>query len=295
MKYTSGGAFRRALEERLRTTSIQRGVSLVRLRKMVAFDRFLARLIRYQPDQWVVKGGLALQLRLRERARTTKDIDVRVITQIQAVYPALKTAGALDLGDWFSFDVTQPKEQTPGDFGGVRIPIHTLLDGRAFENFHVDVGIGDPMIEAADYLTTPPMLEFAGLEPVRVPCYPLTQQIAEKLHAYTRPRSSGESSRVKDFIDILLLAEFGEIYSDSLLEAIQATFQFANTHPLPENIPPPPGKWVQVFLKGATEVGLGDITLNWAFTRIQNFLDPALSGKVVGNRWDSTSWSWKPA
>ena len=163
MKYTSGGAFRRALEERLRTSSIQRGVSLVRLRKMVAFDRFLDRLIRYQPDQWVVKGGLALQLRLRERARTTKDIDVRVTTQIQAVYPALKTAGALDLGDWFSFDVTQPKEQTPGDFGGVRIPIHTLLDGRAFENFHVDVGIGDPMIEAADYLTTPPILEFAGL------------------------------------------------------------------------------------------------------------------------------------
>lgn len=41
MKYLSGGAFRRALEDRLRSMSIQRGIPLVRLRKMVAFDRFL--------------------------------------------------------------------------------------------------------------------------------------------------------------------------------------------------------------------------------------------------------------
>ena len=78
MKYTTGGAFRRALEERLRNKSLQSGVPLVRLRKMVAFDRFLARLLIHQPNLWVVKGGYALQLRLGNRARTTKDIDMLV-------------------------------------------------------------------------------------------------------------------------------------------------------------------------------------------------------------------------
>ena len=39
---------------------------LVRLRKLVAFDRFLARLALAQPDAWILKGGLALQLRLAE-------------------------------------------------------------------------------------------------------------------------------------------------------------------------------------------------------------------------------------
>ena len=126
-----------------------------------------------------------------------------------------------------------------------------------------------------------------------MPCYPLTQQIAEKLHAYTRPRSSGESSRVKDFIDILLFAELGEINSDGLLKAIQATFQFANTHLVPTKIPPPPEGWAQVFARVADEVGLGDVTLNWSFSRIQQFLDPVLSGTVVGSRWDAASWSWK--
>ena len=71
MIYQTGQAFRRALETRLLTQSTQDGVPLVRLRKMVAFDRFLARLLAAQPDHWLLKGGLALQLRLGRRARTT--------------------------------------------------------------------------------------------------------------------------------------------------------------------------------------------------------------------------------
>jgi len=44
MTYQTGAAFRRALEDRLLAQSHQTDVSLVRLRKLVAFDRFLARL-----------------------------------------------------------------------------------------------------------------------------------------------------------------------------------------------------------------------------------------------------------
>jgi len=42
--YQSGNAFRQALEGRLLTMSQQEGIPLSWLRKMVAFDRFLARL-----------------------------------------------------------------------------------------------------------------------------------------------------------------------------------------------------------------------------------------------------------
>ena len=57
MTYRSGASFRRALEDRLRAQSLETGVPLVRLRKMVVFDRFLARLVQGQPDAWVLKGG----------------------------------------------------------------------------------------------------------------------------------------------------------------------------------------------------------------------------------------------
>ena len=52
---------------------------MARLRKMVAFDRSLARLAKKEPEAWIVKGGFALQTRLGERARTTKDIDVSAV------------------------------------------------------------------------------------------------------------------------------------------------------------------------------------------------------------------------
>jgi len=73
MRYESSAAFRRALEDRLRRQSLTSGTPLVRLRKMVAFERFLARLVVAQPRSWVLKGGLALQFYLGERARTTQD------------------------------------------------------------------------------------------------------------------------------------------------------------------------------------------------------------------------------
>ncbi|NMC11481.1 MAG: hypothetical protein GYA34_01205 [Chloroflexi bacterium] len=47
--YQSGGAFRRALEDRSRSNSLSSNILLVRLRKTVAFDRFLARLVKFQP------------------------------------------------------------------------------------------------------------------------------------------------------------------------------------------------------------------------------------------------------
>lgn len=104
MKYRSGGAFRRALETRLRNQSLESNVPLIRLRKMVAFDRLLARLMASQPELWVLKGGLALQLRLGERARTTKDIDLLFGEEPEKIYRRVREAAGLELGDWFAFN-----------------------------------------------------------------------------------------------------------------------------------------------------------------------------------------------
>jgi hypothetical protein len=76
MKYATAGAFRTALEQRLSTASKQTGLSVQRLRKLVVFDRLLARLLVVAPDRWLPKGGLALDLRLGAKARTTKDMDL---------------------------------------------------------------------------------------------------------------------------------------------------------------------------------------------------------------------------
>ncbi len=72
--YATATAFRQALEGRLRRLGLESNTSLSRLRKVVAFDRLLARMVAADPGLWIVKGGYALEMRLGARARTTRDV-----------------------------------------------------------------------------------------------------------------------------------------------------------------------------------------------------------------------------
>lgn len=100
MKYRTGAAFRQALEQRLLMRSRDTGTSVVRLRKAVVFDRLLVRLAEVARDRWVLKGALALDFRLGERTRTTKDMDLVCRDDEVGVASALIAAQALELDDF---------------------------------------------------------------------------------------------------------------------------------------------------------------------------------------------------
>jgi hypothetical protein len=74
--YASPLAFKQALEQRLRA-SVRSGAELARAGQLLVFERFLARAVAVLGDAMTLKGGLVLELRL-DRARTTKDIDLRM-------------------------------------------------------------------------------------------------------------------------------------------------------------------------------------------------------------------------
>ena len=292
MNYQSGVAFRRALEDRLVSQSATSQTPLVRLRKLVAFDRFLARLVQAEPDAWLLKGGLVLQLRLSHHARTTKDIDLLLLASQGAVPQILTRAASLDLQDWFSFTVRPDPAALPGPgHGGLRFFVTALVAGRTFESFHIDVGSGDPVIELAEKLETPPLLAFAGIPPVMVPCYPLTQHLAEKVHAYVRPRATGESTRVKDLVDVILIAEHMTINGLALRAAIQATFTSQGAGEPPPSLPAPPPSWALTFRKLAEEVGLSCTTLVAADQAARRFLDSILGGTAQGV-WSPEKQAW---
>jgi len=294
VKYKTPAAFRRALEERLRQQSLETGQPLARLRKMVAFDRFLARLAKKEPQAWIVKGGFALQLRLGERARTTKDIDVSAtkLWTPEETSARLRAATALDLGDWFEVEVGEPTEAATGAPGrGFRFPIRCLLDGRQFENFHLDVGYGDPVLEAPVELTTPNLLAFAEIAPATVRCYPLTTQVAEKLHTYTRTYASGETTRARDLADMLLAASLEQFDSTKLRQALEATFQTRASHDLPREMPDPPSRITASYRQLARELDLPWPTIEEAGEAAAKFLNPILRGDVRPT-WDPVAWRW---
>jgi hypothetical protein len=228
-------------------------------------------------------------LRLGASARTTKDIDLLLLGEVQGIYPHMRDAGAIDLGDWFAFEVM---DTIHSDIGGLRYRLNSLLDGRTFERFHIDVGIDGPLLAPVDYLEIPALMAFAGIKPTIVPCYPITQQIAEKYHAFTRPHVSGVSSRVKDFVDMLLLAKMGELDSVSLRQAIRATFDDRKTHELPVRVPLPSKDWSRPFQKMANEVGLESDTLTDAGIALRHFLEPALADETQ-TRWNPINWHWE--
>jgi hypothetical protein len=295
MNYKTGAAFRRALEYRLRNRALSTGAPLVRLRKMVAFDRFLARLQATNPSAWLLKGGYALQLRFGDRSRTTRDLDLLQQAGEES-WLMLRSAAEVDLGDWFEFQIARqvpvPGEDQPG---GQRHTVQSRLDGRRFEEFHVDIGTGDPVVEPAEILETPDLLAFAGIEPVRIRAYPLSQQISEKLHAYTRPFPGGQlSSRVRDLADILLIASEARLVAANLREAVKQTFEARSTHTIPPELPAPPASWSASFRRLNEELRLGWQDLADATAAARRFLNPILLGTAAGT-WDPPNWRWEPA
>ena len=60
MRYATSAAFRQALDDRLKTEAANTGLGTARLRKRVAFELFLRRLVAVAPGRWILKGALAL-------------------------------------------------------------------------------------------------------------------------------------------------------------------------------------------------------------------------------------------
>ena len=97
--------------------------------------------------------------------------------------------------------------------------------------------------------------------------------IAEKLHAYAMPRPR-PNSRVKDLLDIALLASIGALEAGRLAEALEQTFTFRKTHALPTSLPEPNTAWETPYAAMAKADQLAWPTLAEATEAAKAFLDP---------------------
>jgi hypothetical protein len=240
MKYTTPEAFRAALDQRIRNEAATSGVTVMRLRKRVAFERFLARLTIVDPQRWVLKGAFALDLRLGLRTRTTKDIDLAGADDEQIATADLIAAGAINPHDHFSFDVTRtPALDRVEIFRAVRYSVTAEVAGRRFEQFPVDVALSEHPTAPSERLPIPSLLDFADIQPIEMSVIALEQHVAEKVHAYTATYGPQEqqSTRIKDLIDILLIAELATPDADRLRDSLVATFRNRARQPLPSARP----------------------------------------------------------
>jgi predicted nucleotidyltransferase component of viral defense system len=281
--YKTASAFRTALETRLQRRAREEGTDLQRLRRQVAFDRFLARMFSKGPKAaypWVLKGGYAMELRIHT-ARTTKDLDLTrndgthlpkdPKKRREQVHAMLQDAAATRLDDFFEFLVGEAREDLEGaPEGGSRYPVQAQMNGRDFARFPVDVGIGDEVLEPVDIVTGRDWLGFVGIAPPSFPIISAEQQFAEKLHAYTLPRGERTNTRTKDLIDLLLLIREGKIDQKKTAAAVGATFTRRATHEMPRAVDAPPAEWEGVFDALAKECGIA-MKMDEGFAVVRDF------------------------
>ena len=141
-KYNTADDLRQAIDHRLRKTAATEGLDVVRLRRQLAFERFLARLFSDPDCPLILKGGYAMELRLRN-SRATKDIDLALSDEwihamgsselLTTIQDLLAEAVAKDLGDFFSFEIREKltKLWSPPR-GGLRSYIVAYMGDKVF-------------------------------------------------------------------------------------------------------------------------------------------------------------------
>ena len=250
-RFESPLAFKQSLEQRLRDRAATNETDLNRLRQLLIYERFLARVFEIFGEDAVLKGGIVLELRLA-RARATKDVDLGLRGSSQTVLKRLQEAGQLDLGDFLTFEITkdtkQPNIEAEGlIYEGFRFRAQAFLAGQVYgSRYGVDVAMAEPMFEPAELLEGSSSLAFAEISAPKLRVYSIQGHLAEKLHAYTLPRPR-PNSRVKDLPDIALLSTLRELRSGELLKALKWTLDHRRTHELPFLLPRPPVDWAPIY------------------------------------------------
>jgi hypothetical protein len=100
-----------------------------------------------------------------------------------------------------------------------------------------------------------------------------------------------QSTRVKDLVDLVLIADLAELDGQRLSRALARTFETRASQPLPDAVPPPPRSWERPYAALARELGVApDVDAGRAAAA--ELLDPILSSRAAG-RWHPAARRWQ--
>lgn len=299
-RYETPSAFRSALKDRFgQIARADRRYSLDELQRQFAYDRALARLFSSDDaDLWVLKGAGALLARLAT-ARHSKDVDVlfnATNAGVDDAVDALRAGLLIDLGDHFAFDVTRiaPLQE---EAKGARVHVTARLGPTSFAVFHIDVVVATAMTGTPDVVAPLTPLDIEGLIRPNYRVFPVADHLADKLCAiiatYAPEGQRASSSRVKDLVDVAIIATTQTIDAESLRVAVLTNASMRQLT-LPERfaVPDPIG-WAARYPRVAAEAPDPVIDYTTAVRLASHNFDPIL-GKTATGTWDPSRQVWIP-
>jgi Nucleotidyl transferase AbiEii toxin, Type IV TA system len=273
----------------------------------IAYRRLLHRLFAFQPERWMVKGGAALLLRL-DPNRTSNDIDLTYLHEAAEhaiALRALRDAAAIDLDDFFSFDIgsgTVVDPEHPLE-RALAVPVVSRIGATVFSRFNVDLAL-PRMDVASEWLDSKPPLTGVpavdDLPPIATLVIPA--QLADKTCAlFERFGANGEhySSRARDLADIAMIASQLELDGSALMQHLRAEearriAAGTLTEPLPptfELAPTQQADWRQRWDRATRGA---PISFDDARALAARLLDPVLAGEASGS-WSADQQRWSRA
>lgn len=204
---------------------------------------------------FVIKGGVALEMRLRDRARATRDLDlIVVVTDADDLTGALR--GALE-GPYQNFTFRVKGDPYRMEDGSVRVEVVLEYRERGWGSVRVDLSPAEAhRLEREE--VAPLDLGYFGLEPARgLTCLSLRYHLAHKIHGMTRPATDDwPNERVNDLVDLFLLRELAEdLDPRAVRSACVEVFDARGTHRWPPLFEPPEF-WRGEFEATARRLGL---------------------------------------
>ena len=228
--------------------------------------------------RFTVKGGVALELRLGDRARATKDIDLVLHDDHVDMVRALERALTAEPDQGFVF--RRKGEPKRLDNGVMNLEFGVTYRGGAWTSVAVDVARAERGESEVEQLPGIPLFDAFGVHgPVDLPCLTLRMHIAQKLHGMTLPPRSGKrNERFRDLVDLLMLAPLVTDYV-ALCDACHMVFQTRATHSWPPALEAPV-HWMEPFTQLATELALPIQDASMAIERIREFVDRIVAAAV---------------
>ena len=210
---------------RLLTLAKQRGDDYSLLLNRFALERLLARISTSKhSDRFLLKGALLFALWYDTPHRPTRDADLLGFgpDDDANLIATFSDIAAIDLGDGIVFDPESVKAEAIREnntYGGTRITLLARI-GSARCALQIDVGFGDAVTPGPQTVFYPTLL--ADFPPSTLRVYTVYTVIAEKYQ--TMVMLGQANSRMKDFFDLVVIANRTELDGATLATAIAATF-----------------------------------------------------------------------
>lgn len=214
-----------------------------------AIERFIYRLSKSpHADKFVLKGALMFSAWTGSMSRPTMDIDLlgKFKNSIDLVVAVFKDACEMEVendGIVFHEDtVTATRITEDADYKGIRVLLRGNLSNiRLF--LQIDIGFGDIIIPKPNRVKYPVLLDFP---PPELDGYTMESTVAEKFQAMVKLGLF--NSRMKDFYDIWFLSRRFDFNGETLIEAIEKTFEKRKTKLISE-----PSIFNPMFMKDDTK------------------------------------------